>query len=164
MTTEILNHKQIELKLDRLAFEIFEKNHEAENILLVGIAPRGTKLATLIKERLELIMKKNVDFLEIILDKENPKIENLWVDKQNNELQNTTVILCDDVLYTGRTLTYACFPFLENNVKSIQCLVLVNRNHKTFPISPIFVGLELSTTRAEHVSVELNEKYSVRLN
>lgn len=161
MNNEILNHQQVELKLNRLAFEIFEKNHLQNNIIIAGIMPRGNILAQHIKNRLEKICDKNISYVEVFLNKDNPSVGNISIDLDKIDTNHATVIICDDVLYTGRTLAYACYPFLEKNVKSIQCLVLVNRNHKTFPIAPLYVGLELSTTRAEHVTVELNEVFCV---
>jgi pyrimidine operon attenuation protein/uracil phosphoribosyltransferase len=68
-------------------------------------------------------------------------------------LDNKTILLVDDVANTGKTMYYALKPIMEFSPKKVQIAVLVDRQHKLFPVSSDFVGLSLSTTMQEHISV-----------
>jgi len=72
-------------------------------------------------------------------------------------VNNRVVIVCDDVANTGQTLLYAMKPFLDFAPKKIQIAVLIDRKHKAYPISADYVGLSLSTTMAEHITVEMGK-------
>jgi pyrimidine operon attenuation protein/uracil phosphoribosyltransferase len=67
-------------------------------------------------------------------------------------------VIVDDVLNTGRTLIYALLPFLKLGVATIQTAILVDRNHKTFPVAADFIGISLSTTLQEHIAVTIEKK------
>ena len=87
----------------------------------------------------------------IALDKKNPK--NISLSNEIN-FEDKIIIIIDDVANTGRTLLYALKPFLHFYPKKIQTLVLVERSHKEFPVSPDYVGLSLSTALSEKIIVE----------
>jgi pyrimidine operon attenuation protein/uracil phosphoribosyltransferase len=72
-------------------------------------------------------------------------------------LQKKVIILVDDVLNSGKTMMYALKPFLAADIKKIRTVVLIDRNHKRFPVAADFTGLSLSTTLQEHVSVEFDK-------
>ena len=78
-------------------------------------------------------------------------------------LKNKIVILVDDVLNSGRTLIHATQAILETEVKGLQTVCLVDRKHRKFPIRADYVGLTLSTTLQEHITVEFNENDQVYL-
>jgi pyrimidine operon attenuation protein/uracil phosphoribosyltransferase len=74
---------------------------------------------------------------------------------ENADMQNSVVVLVDDVANSGKTLTYALKPFLEKFPAKIQTLVLIDRTHKEFPVKPDYVGLSIATSREDYVALEL---------
>jgi pyrimidine operon attenuation protein/uracil phosphoribosyltransferase len=160
--TLILNQLQIKQKVNRIAYQIYEDNFEESEIIIAGIHHGGYKFAKRIVDALKEIAPLKVSLIEVILDKENPFNEEVKLsgsDIENSKSFNgKVVILVDDVLNSGKTLIYAMKPFLEMPLKKLRIVVLVNRNHKRYPVSPDFSGINLSTTLQEHIFVELNEK------
>lgn len=162
--TAIMNHEQVEQKLNRLAWQVYEKNTEEKTLLLAGIEPRGYILAQKIQQILSSISNINIELVKINLDKEKPSSENLLLDKDISRFASCPVLVVDDVLNSGRTLVYALTPFIRNKHPKISTLVLVDRNHRNFPVYADFVGMSLSTTMQEHVHVAYdNERFEVIL-
>ena len=153
----ILNHQQIEQKINRIAHEIYEYNFEEHEIVIAGIADRGYILAKKINEVLLKISPLKTKLLEIKIDKSNLKIEDTLLNVKREELKNKVVMLVDDVLNTGKTMIFALHPFLKYDIKKIATIVLVDRNHNLFPVRADYVGLSLATTLKEHISVEFME-------
>lgn len=158
----ILDAGQIEQKLNRLAYQVYENNFEEKALLICGLAERGYRLAEQLHSRLTEIASIPVSLHKVILDKDNLTGSPVTIEPEV-KLKGKSVILCDDVLYTGRTLAYAAMPFLEGNVKKLQCLVLIHRNHLTFPVQPTYIGMSLATTLQEHVNVKFGEQAAVHL-
>jgi pyrimidine operon attenuation protein/uracil phosphoribosyltransferase len=154
----ILDKEDISQKLNRLAYQVYEQNYGEESVLVCGIQGRGYILAARLAKTLESISPIKVMLAKVIVDKENPNRENIHLEPEIENIGSRSVILCDDVLYTGKTLAYAAMPFLEANVKKLQCLVLIHRNHLTFPIQPRFIGLSLATTLQERVEVDFEKE------
>jgi pyrimidine operon attenuation protein / uracil phosphoribosyltransferase len=158
----ILDAGQMRQKLNRLAYQVYENNFDEKELLICGLAERGYQLA----EELYAILKKIVPFPislhKVVLDKEKPDSSAVSLEP-DDKVKGKSVILCDDVLYTGRTLAYAALPFLKGNVKKLQCLVLIHRNHLTFPVQPTYIGMSLATTLQEHVNVKFGEQAGVHL-
>lgn len=148
----ILNKKQIEQKINRIAYQILEDNLDEKEIILAGIWDRGYKLATRLKQVLQSIASFKVTLLRVDLEKQNSKLV-AKTDLPESEWKNKVVILVDDVLNSGKTLAYGLGVFLNTPHKKIRTVVLVDRSHKIFPIATDFVGLELSTILKEHVDV-----------
>ncbi|MBK7099511.1 MAG: phosphoribosyltransferase [Sphingobacteriales bacterium] len=149
----ILTEDVISKKLNRLSLEIIENNIDEQELLLVGIESNGMVLATRIKEFIENNSNINVQILSLSMDKEKP--EEITLSRQM-DFDNKIIIIIDDVTNSGRTLLYAMKPFLSFQPKKISTLVLVERSHTQFPISPDFKGLSLSTTLQEHIIVEVS--------
>ncbi len=152
----ILDHNQINQKLKRIAYQIYESNSNETEIVLAGIASRGYDLALLLKKMLEEISPLEVILCEVKIDKKEPlnQIETSITDK---EYTNKSVVLIDDVLNSGTTLIYGVKHFLNVPLKKFKTAVLVNRNHKKFPVKADFKGISLSTSLNELVKVDLNE-------
>lgn len=148
---EILTAKQIEQKLKRMAFEIWEKNNEEEEIFLIGIEAVGAAVAAEITKLLREISPLKVSLSSITLDKKNPLKEEITL--TTGPLNDKTVILVDDVANSGRTLLYAIKPLLAFAPKKIQVAVLVDRKHKNFPVTPDIIGHSVATTLQEHIIV-----------
>jgi len=140
-------------KLQRMAFEILEKNMGEKEIILAGIKESGLIIANIIKSILREVFKGKISVIEIDIDKKNPK--NISIPKENN-FDNAVIIITDDVANTGKTLLYALKPFMEFYPKKIQALVLVERSYKEFPVAPDYVGMSVSTATDEKIIVETN--------
>lgn len=155
--TVILESKKIEQKIIRMAHEIAEFNYDEPGVIIIGIADRGFQLAERICKELSLCYDKPVELGSLHMDKSNPVNSEYNVDIPLDQMTGKSVILVDDVLESGRTLVYACRFLLSANVKKLTTVVLVDRMHPKFPITADFVGLTLSTTLQEHISVDLTQ-------
>jgi pyrimidine operon attenuation protein/uracil phosphoribosyltransferase len=161
--TKVLEQHQIEQKIIRMAWEIYEHNNEETEIVIAGIYSQGYILARRLSEHLNTISKLKVELVKLDLNKKDPLSKEI---KINNEfdLQNKVVVLVDDVLNTGKTLIYSSQYFLNHKVKKLMTTVLIDRNYRAFPIKADVVGISLSTTMQEHVTVDLGENESVYLD
>jgi len=159
----ILNKQQIQHKISRIAYEIYEHNYLEKKIYIAGI-PSGYKLAKLLVKELKSISPFKISLLKIEFDKDRLSSESIKVDCDPQELKGKVLILVDDVLHTGKTFLHSLRPFLDVEVKKIETVVLVKRSHKLFPISSDYTGYELSTTLNDHIEVVLDVgKYGVYL-
>ncbi len=154
----ILSDAQISQKIKRMAYEIYENNYDAKEISLVGIKNTGLQLAQSLHAELQKIFPIKYNLIPISLDKKNPHTFNPDLKAESALITDKTVIVIDDVLNSGRTLIYAIKPLLAYKPSSIQVAVLVNRDHKNFPVQPDYIGLSLSTTIKEHVEVLVDSK------
>lgn len=157
----ILSNAQVEQKIKRIAYEIYENNFKEKEIILAGIYDQGYAFAALLSKELEAISTFKVNLIGVHLDKEAPTQSEISLTCEQSELRNKSVILIDDVSNTGRTLAYSLKPFLSIKVKKIAVAVLVNRSHTQFPISIQYTGYELSTSIMEHVEVQLKNEEKV---
>ena len=152
----ILDKKQILQKIKRIAFEIFENNLSEKSLIIAGIDEGGYILARMLIRELEKISNLDLILVKSQLDKKGPLQGDVELDCDISKLKNKSIILVDDVLYTGKTFIQSMKPFLEIDVKQIQTVVLVNRNHTRFPIAANYTGYELSTTLNDHIEVDLS--------
>ena len=157
----ILSHEDIQQKIKRMAYEILENNYDEKELYIIGIKDRGYVFAEKIFKNLKEISQLKIHLHSISLDKKKPVEEKMEYDFDPQILNNKSVILADDVGNTGRTLCYALQPLLTHLPKKIETIVLIDRKHKSFPISADYVGLRLSTTMKEHVLVEFTENEDV---
>jgi pyrimidine operon attenuation protein/uracil phosphoribosyltransferase len=164
MSIEILNHPQIAHRTRRIAYQIAEEFYEETQIIIAGIADGGYRFASLLKKELEKISEADVQICKVLIDKENPRNQ-ITTSLNQSEYQNKGVVLCDDVLNSGTTLMYGVRHFLDVPLSRFKTAVLVNRNHKKYPVKADYKGLSLSTTLEEHIKVKLDESnFSVTLN
>lgn len=155
--TKIVDAAQVKKIIRRMAYQIYERNFEAKELVLAAISGQGIEVSKQLAEELGEISKIKVQLLEILIYKDNPTVKDTLV-KPDIKLNGKTIIMVDDVLNTGRTLVYSMMPFLEAKVKSVQVAVLVDRNHPSFPVNADYKGISLQTTLQEHVSVEIEKK------
>ena len=158
---QIINAGKAVQKLNRIAYQILEENHDAKELIILGIANRGFKLSKLIVKRLKRISKIPIELTWVKLDKSNPLNGSVELGKPDISFKDKTIIIIDDVGNTGRTLYYAMQPLAKDLPAKIQAAVLVDRMHKSFPIKVNFVGLALATTLNEEVIVEFDAKNEV---
>jgi pyrimidine operon attenuation protein/uracil phosphoribosyltransferase len=109
---------------------------------------------------LEEISTLKVTLCEVVIDKKKP-LQPLTTSLAVSEYKNKSLVLVDDVLNSGTTLIYGIKHFLEVPLKRFKTAVLVNRNHKKYPVKADFKGISLSTSIKEHVQVEFNEKEAI---
>ena len=154
---QILNSEDIQQKTRRIAYQIVEDNYDESELTLIGIKPNGYAYAQLLRKEIEAIDKIKVTLLEVSLDKAKPLENEITLAMGKHTLNNKTVIVIDDVANTGKTLYYALKPVMEFSPKKVQAVVLVDRQHKLFPVTADFVGLSLSTTLKEKIIVEFDK-------
>jgi pyrimidine operon attenuation protein / uracil phosphoribosyltransferase len=157
---KILDKVQIQQKLNRLAYQVYENNFNEKSLLIVGIEGNGYKVASLIADRLKEISDIKIQLGKIKIDKEKPWEATPKIDFDEKDFVNKTTILVDDVLNSGKTLIYAVRLFLDKPVKKLNTLILVDRSHTRFPVKADFVGLTLSTTMQEHIEADFSKKGS----
>ncbi|MFL0251586.1 bifunctional pyr operon transcriptional regulator/uracil phosphoribosyltransferase PyrR [Clostridium neuense] len=160
----ILDEKAMKRTLTRISHEIIEKNKGIENIILMGIKRRGVPIANRIANIIESIEGKKVTVASVditlfrddlmSLDKQTSiKVNNIEID-----VKDKTVILVDDVLYTGRTVRAAIEAIINSGRPGmIQLAVLIDRGHRELPIRADYVGKNVPTAKTEMVSVEVSE-------
>lgn len=153
----VLDEVQIDQKIRRIAYQIFENNFEEKSLFIAGVQGPGYVLAQMIKNQLEEISDINIGLLQIEIDKMTPSKSDIRIDGNLSEVKDKVVLLVDDVQHTGKTFTYGIRPFLNIKVKKIEVAVLVNRAHTAFPITPTYTGYELSTTINDHIHVVLED-------
>lgn len=148
----ILTQDVIEKKIKRIAYEIYEHNSDESEIILAGIWDRGSILAQKIARILQEISPLKIKLIKLKLDKSQPDTVEV---SEKIDFNGKVIVLIDDVAHSGRTMLYALKPLLEFLPKKIQSAVLVDRKHKSFPISVDFVGYSLATMQQETVMVDV---------
>lgn len=155
MTTQrnkIRSLNDITSSIKRIAYQVYEMNLEENTLVIAGIGERGGRLSALLGAALESISDLKIIHVNLLMDKKKP-LNTVKSDISLEELKEHSIVIVDDVLNTGSTLIYAVSYFLQIPVKRINTAVMVNRNHKKFPIKADFKGISLSTSVNEHVSV-----------
>lgn len=141
-------------KLQRMAYEIAERNSNAKEIILAGIRENGLIIARIVADFLKALVTAEIKIIEIDINKKSPMEVSIVTEKVPVALDDKVIIIIDDVSNSGKTLTYALRPFLDYYPTKIQMLVLVERSHKRFPVSPDFTGLSVATALSERIVVE----------
>ena len=155
---KILDRLQIKRKIERMAFEIAESNFESDKLYLLGINNNGYNFAEMLKAKLEKICKIDVFLNRLSLNPKNPVAHDILVDMDKNELEGSNIIVIDDVANTGRTIFYAMKVFMDIIPAEVETAVLVDRMHKSFPISINYVGQSFATTIQDNIVVNLDKK------
>jgi pyrimidine operon attenuation protein / uracil phosphoribosyltransferase len=155
----VLNQEQIKQKIERIAYEILENTFEEKEIFVGGIAGNGFLLAERIVSKLNEISNQQIKLFEVTVNnKDNPNdfAINLSIDDQ--DLSQSTIIIFDDVINSGRTMIHAVKRILDNKISVLKVATLVNRTHRRYPVQADFVGLNMSTTLKDNIIVELGAK------
>lgn len=155
--TLILDNRQIQQKINRIAYEIYENNFEEKELFMIGISGSGFVFAEKIVSALKSISPLKIKLIELEINKENPLQKDISLPISGKEISGKTVLLVDDVLNTGKVLMYAAGYLIGFRLKRLVTAVLVNRRHRSYPIRADYVGLTLSTTMQEHISVEFKK-------
>ena len=150
--TIILPNKQIAHKIRRMAYQVYETNVKEKQVIIAGIKENGYLLAKRLKKEVERISPLEVILCEVFIDKKTPT-NPVKTSLDVSEYKNKSLVLVDDVLYSGTTLIYGVKHFLEVPLKQFKTAVLVDRNHKKYPVKADFKGISLSTSLNENVAV-----------
>lgn len=153
----ILTHQEVEHKIKRIAYQIYETFVNEEEVVIAGIASNGFLFAEKIAAALSSISTLKVSICEVKVNKQNPQ-EQIQTSLTPDEYKNKGLVLVDDVLNSGTTLIYAVRHFLDVPLKKFKTAVLVDRNHKKYPVKADFKGISLSTSLLEHVQVVFNSE------
>ena len=156
----ILNNDQINRKIKRIAFQIYEANSTENEVIIAGINGNGFQFAKKIVAQLQEISLLKVTLCEVLIDKKNP-LSQIGTSIDQKLYTDKSVVLVDDVLYSGTTLIYGVKHFLDVPLKQFKTAVLVDRNFKKYPVKADFKGISLSTSIQEHVDVEFSENKSI---
>ena len=163
MKNIILDSNDITNKIRRISFEIIEKNIEEKEIYLIGILPNGKYLSQKINSFIEGNSNIKVRLHFINIDKKNLLVKGISPKEGIDRIKNKVIVLVDDVMNSASTFMYSINELLKYQPKEIQIAVLIERYYKSFPIAPNFRGLELSTSKSEHVKVELENSPKVSI-
>lgn len=156
---KILTNSQIKRKIKRISLQIIESNVEEKEVVLAGIEQNGFLIAKELNKMITELSNLNIKLCSLKIDKKNP-LNNISTSLNSYEYKNKSIVVVDDVLNSGSTLMYAVKHFLDTELRQLKTAVLVDRNHKKFPIKADFKGVSLSTSIQNHVQVQF-EKNSI---
>ena len=165
---ELMSSSEVERTLIRLAHEILEKNNGVEDLALVGIRRRGAPLAERLAKIIQRIEKKPVllGTLDITLYRDDLSLDERTLDSRpivqktslEIPIEGKSVVLVEDVLYTGRTTRAAMDAlFRAGRPRRLQLCVLIDRGHRELPIEAAFIGRTVQTTENQIIEVKLRE-------
>lgn len=159
---EIMDENAMRRAVNRISFEIIENNHGVKNLVLAGIVTRGQYLAQRIADKIQEVenVRLQVYALDISAFRDDVPLKRREqaVLPEIPDITEKTVILVDDVLYTGRTARASIELVSQiGRAKKIQLAVLVDRGHREVPIRPDYVGKNLPTSVEETVKVMMRE-------
>ena len=158
MQNRILSHQQIQYKVARIAYQIYEANVDEKQLVIAGIDGGGLRFAQKIQKVLQEITDAEIILCKVFMDKKNPLLSGVSTSIPEEEYRDKSVVLVDDVLNSGTTLIYGVHHFLQTPLKQLKTAVLVNRNHKKYPVKADYKGLSLSTSLQEHITVAFQTK------
>ncbi|MGX1931037.1 phosphoribosyltransferase family protein [Flagellimonas sp. 2504JD4-2] len=158
MVNRILTHDQIQHTVKRIAYQIYEANVNEKEIVVAGIDGGGLNFAKKITTVLKKITEAEIVLCKLQMDKKNPLKSGVNTSVSEEAYKNKSIVLVDDVLNSGTTLIYGVHHFLKTPIKQLKTAVLVNRNHKKYPIKADYKGISLSTSLNEHIRVEFEPK------
>ncbi|MFD2600985.1 phosphoribosyltransferase family protein [Flavobacterium suzhouense] len=161
MKNIILTQQEIDHKTRRIAYQIYETFPDDTEVVIAGISANGYLFAQKLAAEVEKISEIRATLCEVKINKQQP-LDPIETSLKPEEYANKSLILVDDVLNSGTTLIYGVRHFLNVPLKKFKTAVLVDRNHKQYPVKADFKGLSLSTSLRENVQVVLgtNEQYA----
>lgn len=154
----ILTHQEIQHKIRRIAYQIYEANVDESEIIIAGIEGGGLHFAKKLETVLKQITTAAITICKVSMDKKNPLLTGVTTSLPEEKYIHKSVVLVDDVLNSGTTLIYGVHHFLRVPLKQLKTAVLVNRNHKKYPVKADYKGISLSTSLQEQVQVVFKAK------
>ncbi len=161
---KIMDETAIKRAVARITHEIIERNQGVDDVCLLGIKTRGIPLSKMLFDNILLFEGKKVEIgtIDVTLHRDDmeatDKLKHAGEYEIPKNLSTKTVIIVDDVLFTGRTARAAMEAIFETSrPKAVQLAVLIDRGHRELPIRPDYVGKNVPTSKEEEISVTLNE-------
>ena len=157
----ILETEQFSRTLKRMTHEIIEKNDNLQDIVLVGILSKGLPIANHLSQMIETLegIKVPVESIDIKPHRDDEKKDSSVTLNLKTNITGKTVILVDDVLFTGRSVRAAMDAIMDfGRPAKIELAILIDRGHRELPIRADFVGKNVPTSKLEKVVVDFNEK------
>lgn len=152
----IFNHNDIQNKIKRISLEVYEEVFNDKKLTVFGISKNGYEIAKKIKTFIEEFSNLKIDIYKIEVFNEE-KGHTIKI-KEKFEINNSSVLLVDDVSQSGRTLQFVISYLINLNPSKIKTSVIVNRDQTLFPVKIDFSGVKLSTSVNEHIDFIINEK------
>ena len=159
---QIVDEETFKRTLMRLSYEIIEKYNNLDDVLLVGISSRGVPIAKQIKENIKKTTAKDIEITSLDIKYYRDDLQKVDINPQVRKdsfkanVDNKTVVIVDDVLFTGRTARAAIDAIFDQGRPSkVSLLVLIDRGHRELPIRPDFVGKNIPTSMNEVISVNI---------
>ncbi|MDO4627184.1 MAG: bifunctional pyr operon transcriptional regulator/uracil phosphoribosyltransferase PyrR [Pasteurellaceae bacterium] len=159
----IIDESRFLRTISRISHEIIEKHQQLDDIIIVGIKRRGAEIAELIQAKIEELSGKKLPYIDLditfyrddLSHVDSKQAMPIYSGASNFiDIQNKTVILVDDVLFTGRTIRAALDALVDfGRAARIELVILVDRGHRELPIRADYVGKNLPTSRDEKVQV-----------
>ena len=158
-TTQILNAQEIQHKIQRLAWELYDRHSKAEKLYVVGIQENGYWLAEQLVEKLTAISAIEMVLVPLVMHKKAPVLNDMHISLP----EHAEIALVDDVLNSGRTLLWAVIKLMEFRPQQLSTTVLVDRSHKRYPVKADLKGISLSTTLQETVRLNIENGLAVNV-
>ena len=162
LKSQLFDERAIERAIMRISHEIIERNESNDNIIFVGIKTRGVPLAERISEfiynKIDSSKKIPVETLDITYFRDDIKKTEVEKNNISCDVDGKTVVLVDDVIYTGRTIRAALDALTDvGRPAKIQLAVMVDRGHRELPIRPDYIGKNIPTSKNEIIQVSFKE-------
>lgn len=152
----IFNNKDIHNKIKRISLEVYEEVFNDKKLTVFGISKNGYEIAKKIKNFLEEYTNLEINIYKIDILKRD-KSDEIKIEEKY-EINNSTVLLVDDVMQSGKTLQFVISNLIKFNPSKIKTSVIVNRDQTLFPVKVDFSGVKLSTSVNEHVDFIVDDK------
>lgn len=160
----LMDYNAIKRAINRISNEIIERNKGTEDLVLVGILTRGLNISIRIREKISEIEGVEIPFYSLNISNyrddvaKNKKELTVESFEFTGKLNNKTVILVDDVIFTGRSVRAALDAIMEQDrPKKVQLVSLIDRGHRELPIRADYIGKNVPTSRSEKIQVKLVE-------
>ena len=159
---KLIDAEKMHRTIRRISHEIIEQNSNLDNLVILGVLKNGVPLAKIIKDNILKIENIDVPIYELDISGYRDDLKFDSFNKLNVSLENKTIIIVDDVLYTGRTVRASMDAIIDlGRPSKIQLAVLVDRGHRELPIRADYVGKNMPTSTDELVKVNFTEDVGV---
>lgn len=151
---KILSSGAVAAMLRRMAYEIYEHNFQSQRLVMAGIGQRGGFLADRLEAHLREISPLHVVRMDLAKNEDGSGLQ--WLGDARSALEGETLLIVDDVLYSGATTLQALVLAAGLKPETIQTAFLIDRGHHHFPVRHDYVGMEMATSLKQYVSVEVD--------
>ena len=159
---ELIDGNKMIRTIRRISHEIIERNNDLSNLVFLGIMKKGVPLAKMIVENIEKFENIKIPIYELDITGYRDDLEVNEFQKLDIDLTGKTVLVIDDVLFTGRTVRASMDAIIDlGRPEKIQLAVLIDRGHRELPIRADYVGNNIPTSLSEKISVNFNENQGV---